>query len=108
MFLQQTVLVPFLGNLLNVRRIQTNSIHHRKKELKIQYLPHHQPSHDEGVEDSKETINRCWVKTRQNEKEEEKVTVDRWKNLAKYFIIQNSLGETVYISQQPLRVVKAD
>ena len=72
---------PFLETLLNGEGIQIRSVHHRKKKLKIQYLPHHQCSHDEGVEDSEETINRRWVKAREKEKEEDKVTVDRWKNV---------------------------
>lgn len=33
------------------------------KRIEMRYLPHHQASHDEGVEDSEETINRCRVKT---------------------------------------------
>lgn len=46
--------------------------------FKIRYLPHHQPSHDEGVEDGEETINRRWVETGKNEKEAA-VTTDNWR-----------------------------
>lgn len=40
----------------------------------VPYLPHHQPSHKEGIEDSEETINRRWVKTGRNLKKAEDVS----------------------------------
>lgn len=54
---------PFLqGNTVRTAQI------HSKEAFKMCYLPHHQPSHNEGVEDGEKAINRCWVKTGQKEK----------------------------------------
>lgn len=50
---------------------------HNPEVFKIRYLPHHQPSHDEGVEDGEETINRRWVETCKKEKAAA-VTTDNW------------------------------
>lgn len=58
---------PFWGSTVHIIK---------RKCLRVQYLPHHQPSHYERVENSEETINRCWVKTRQRETEVHKVTTD--------------------------------
>lgn len=44
----------------------------------LPHLPHHQPSHDEGVEDCEETINRRRVKT---ERKREKKDLGQMTNL---------------------------
>lgn len=57
--------------------------HSKGSRMKV-YLPHHEPSHDEGVEDSQEAVNGCWVKTRQ--KGELGSTDIQTKNLNFFFI----------------------
>lgn len=48
--------------------------------FKIQYLPHHQPSHDKGVVDGDEAINRRWVEATREEKETKSLIKEDWKS----------------------------
>ena len=73
------------------------------------YLPHHQSSHDEGVEHSQETINGCWVKTGFKNKDTEEVTNqqsdstvtrifnhsehnDMWRGFISWWVLERQVG----------------
>lgn len=68
-----------------------NAVITGNKCFKMWHLPHHQASHNEGVEDGEEAINRRWIKAGKKERERNCAIT-----LSKSLIVQKSI-----ITSQP-------